>query len=314
MRAYAHTRLGPALMRICLAFDLLATDNVYQGDFDLSKGETRESTTAYGVSFLEQVRRTADKRYVCELVNQIYHTDPILSGRLIASNFEELPSRGEDADYYKKTRMPISLSTIEKKLNNGEFKNLSEVEGYFKRMISNAKEYFARSTEQYDDAERIRKALSNFMTKTNPAYHVRGYQALPAPFPDSDGAEGDEDNEDEEDENNEEPEEDKEDENEDDEEDEEEEEEEEPSSRRRTITLKRRGPGRPPASTPRRASTRGRDAPKTPAPTTKPDHQYENVPYKGLSFQGAQEKIMEELIRREDPGYAEPLIALLGYY
>ncbi|KAI6769582.1 hypothetical protein HG530_004211 [Fusarium avenaceum] len=124
------------------------------GDFDLSKGETRESTTAYGVSFLEQVRRTADK-----------------SGRLIASNFEELPSREEDADYYKKTRMPISISTIEKKLNNGEFKNLSEVEGYFKRMISNAKEYFARSTEQYDDAERIRKALSNFMTKTNPAYH-----------------------------------------------------------------------------------------------------------------------------------------------
>lgn len=300
-------------MRICLAFDLLATNNVYQGDFDLSKGETRESTTAYGVSFLEQVRRTADKRFVCELVNQIYHTDPILSGRLIASNFEELPSREEDADYYKKTRMPISISTIEKKLNNGEFKNLSEVEGYFKRMISNAKEYFARSTEQYDDAERIRKALSNFMTKTNPAYHVRGYQALPAPFPDSDGAEGDEDNEDEEDENDDEPEEDKEDENEDDGE-EEEEEEEEPSSRRRTITLKRRGPGRPPASTPRRASTRGRDAPKTPATTTKPDHQYENVPYKGLSFQGAQEKIMEELIRREDPGYVEPLVALFGVY
>ncbi|KAM0222756.1 hypothetical protein ACHAPA_001284 [Fusarium lateritium] len=250
------------------------------GDFDLSKGENRESTTAYGMSFLEQVRRTADK-----------------SGRLIASNFEELPSREEDADYYKKTRMPISLSTIEKKLNNGEFKNLSEVEGYFKRMISNAKEYFSRSTEQYDDAERIRKALSNFMTKTNPAYHVRGYQALPAPFPDSDAAEDDEDNEDEEEENEEDAEEDKED------DDEEEEEEEEPSSRRRTITLKRRGPGRPPASTPRRASTRGRDAPKTPAPTAKPDHQYENVPYKGLSFQGAQEKVMEELIRREDPGY-----------
>jgi hypothetical protein len=31
-------------------------------EFDLSKGETRESTTAYGLSFLEQMRRTADKR------------------------------------------------------------------------------------------------------------------------------------------------------------------------------------------------------------------------------------------------------------
>ncbi|KAF4995872.1 hypothetical protein FGRMN_4829 [Fusarium graminum] len=252
------------------------------GEFDLSKGETRESTTAYGMSFLEQVRRTADK-----------------SGRLVASYFEDLPSQKEDADYYEKTRMPISISIIEKKLNNGEFKNLSEVEGYFKRMISNAKEYFSRSTEQYDDAERIRKALSNFMTKTNPAYHVRGYQALPAPFPDEDGAEDDEDDEDAEEENEDEQEDDK-------DEDEEEEEEEEPSSRRRTITLKRRGPGRPPASTPRRASARGREPPKTPAPASKPDHQYEDVPYKGLSFQDAQEKIVEELVRREDPGYDGP--------
>jgi hypothetical protein len=31
-------------------------------DFDLSKGESPDSTTAYGLSFLEQIRRTADKK------------------------------------------------------------------------------------------------------------------------------------------------------------------------------------------------------------------------------------------------------------
>jgi hypothetical protein len=198
--------------------------------------------------------------------------------------------------------MPISISMIENKLNNGEFKNLSELEGYFKRMISNAKEFYSRSTPEFEDAERIRKALSNYMTKTNPAYEARGYQALPTPFPDEDGAEEDQDDdeaeEDGEDEDEEdEPEEDEE------KEDEEEEEEELPTSRRRTtITLKRRGPDRTPG---RRASTRGKETPKPAAPAAKPDHQYEDVPFKGLSFQQAQEKLVEEVIRREDPGYAQ---------
>ncbi|WKT39779.1 Bromodomain [Fusarium oxysporum f. sp. vasinfectum] len=206
------------------------------GDFDLSKGESRESTTTYGLSFLEHIRKTADK-----------------AGRLVATNFEELPPREENADYYEQTRMPISLSMIEQKLNDGEFENLSELEGYFKRMISNAKEFYPRSTEIFEDAERLRKAVSNYMTKKNPAYHVR--------------------------------------------------EEEAPSSRRRTITLKRRTPGRTPG---RRASTRGKETPKPAAPAAKPDHVYEDVPYKGLSFQQAQEKLIEELIRREDPGYDGP--------
>ncbi|KAF4457956.1 Protein polybromo-1 [Fusarium austroafricanum] len=253
------------------------------GDFDLAKGESRESTTAYGMSFLEHIRKTADK-----------------GGRLVATNFEDLPPREENAEYYKQTRMPISLSMIEQKLNDGEFENLSELEGYFKRMISNAKEYYPRSTEPFEDAERIRKALSNYMTKKNPAYHVRGYQAVPTPFPDEDAVEGDEN---ENGENSDENEDEREDENDDEDEEEEDEEEEEPSSRRRTITLKRRTPGR----TARRASTRGKETPSKPAaPTAKPDHQYEDVPYKGLSFQQAQEKIIEELIRREDPGYDGP--------
>lgn len=192
---------------------------------------------------------------------------------------------------------------IENKLNNGEFENLSELEGYFKRMISNAKEYYSRSDPEFDDAERIRKALSNYMTKTNPAYEARGYQVLPTPFPDEDGEDNQDDDEieengeEDEDDEAEEPEEDD-----DEKEDDEEEEEELPTSRRRTtITLKRRGPDRTPA---RRASTRGKETPKPAAPAAKPDHQYEDLPFKGLSFQQAQEKLVEEVIRREDPGYA----------
>jgi len=33
-------------------------------DYDLSQGESPESTTSYGLHFLDMIRRTKDKRYV----------------------------------------------------------------------------------------------------------------------------------------------------------------------------------------------------------------------------------------------------------
>ncbi|EGR47470.1 uncharacterized protein TRIREDRAFT_122628 [Trichoderma reesei QM6a] len=283
---------------------------VAQG-FDLSKGESRESTTAHGLVFLEQIRRTADK-----------------SGRLVATYFETLVPRESNPDYYKKTRLPISLETIEQKLLDGEFKTLAELESYFKRMIANAKEYYSRGSQIFEDAERVRKALSNYMTKTNPAYSNRSYQAIPTPLPPENEDEGEQDAEaeaeEEEGANNAEAEEDAEGEDAEGEEDapgededaegeEEPEEDQEPRSRRKAIILKR--------SRTRRSSNH--DNLPARSPPAKPDHQYENVPYKGLTFQQAQEKIVEELLRHKEPdyddAYFEPFInlpprALRDYY
>ncbi|RFU77620.1 polybromo-1 [Trichoderma arundinaceum] len=278
-------------------------------DFDLSKGESRESTTAHGLVFLEQIRRTADK-----------------SGRLVATYFEKLVPRESNPEYYKRTRLPISLETIEEKLNDGDFKSLAQLESYFKRMIANAKDFYSRGSQVFDDAERVRKALSNYMTKTNPAYSNRSYQAVPTPLPpesaddeDEEGEEGDEDEEEgDEDAEGEDAEEDEdaEGEDEDAEGEEEPEEDEEPRSRRKAIILKRRGPSRT-----RRSSNH--ESSRARSPPSRPDHQYENVPYKGLTFQQAQEKIVEELLRHQEPeyddAYFEPFInlpprALKDYY
>lgn len=192
--------------------------------------------------------------------------------------------------------MPISLGLVEERLNKGDFKNLAELESYFKRMIANAKEFYPRSSAVFDDAERVRKALSNYMTKTNPAYQTRGYQAVPTPLPPEVGQQvgeeeeaGDEDAEGEEQEQ---------DENEEDEveDEEEEEEDEEPASRRRSIILKPRG-------RPSRGSISQTDSPRRSKASARPDHEYHNVPFKGLNFQQAQEKIVEELLRWKEPEY-----------
>src|SRR2546429_9965293 len=39
-----------------------------------------------------------------------------------------------------------------------------------KRLISNAKSYNSKSSEIFSDAEKVRKMLSDFMRKNNPAY------------------------------------------------------------------------------------------------------------------------------------------------
>lgn len=65
------------------------------------------------------------------------------------------------------------------------YANLSLVESDVKRMVANAKQYNDDASSVYQDAERIRKLLSNFMTKHNPAYKDASYQALPTPIPDA---------------------------------------------------------------------------------------------------------------------------------
>ncbi|GKT43240.1 protein polybromo-1 [Colletotrichum spaethianum] len=146
--------------------------------YNLKEQETVESTTEYGHFFLDQIRRTADK-----------------NGRKVSGYFETLPDKDSNPDYYKKTRMPISLTMIEKKLNNGDFATLTELESYCKRMVSNAKEFYPRGSQLFEDAERVRKALSNFMTKYNPAYARGGYTAVPTPLP-ADGTTNDADEDD----------------------------------------------------------------------------------------------------------------------
>lgn len=105
------------------------------------------------------------------------------SGRLVATEFYSLPSKRALPDYYQITRMPIALDTVESKLKKKEFPNLSALESYLKRMCQNAKEYNQKGSQVSDDAERIRRAVSNFMVKNNPAYKVKGYVAQPTPFP-----------------------------------------------------------------------------------------------------------------------------------
>ena len=79
--------------------------------------------------------------------------------------------------------MPLSIHMIEQRLEARHYTNMEQLEGDLKRLVQNAKEYNDTRSEVFADAERIRKALSNFMPRHNPAYLNPDYKAVPTPIP-----------------------------------------------------------------------------------------------------------------------------------
>lgn len=254
---------------------------------DLSSGETAQSTTDFGLNMLETIRATTDK-----------------NGRAVAPIFEKLPSKTADPEYYKKVKLPLSLELLERKLKNLEYPNLSTLESDFKRLVQNAKEINPRTSEVFNDAERIRKAVSNLMVKTNPAYKSGNYQAFPTPLPASPGKDDGNDDDEEEEEEGEEGQEDESDapgEEDDadmadanaeaDEDDAEEEEEEEEEVEREPTPVKRGRRGR---------LSRSAAAPTPKASRSSSAQVIEQEGFKGLTFQQAQEKIIADTMQKTD--------------
>jgi hypothetical protein len=73
---------------------------------------------------------------------------------------------------------------VQAKLRRGEYSNLSALESDCKRMVANAKQFNDKGSLVYEDAERVRKTASNFMTRWNPAYKNPNYVAVATPLPD----------------------------------------------------------------------------------------------------------------------------------
>ncbi|KAL6712093.1 hypothetical protein ACN47E_003136 [Coniothyrium glycines] len=136
-----------------------------------ANSETVESTTISGLKFLDSLKAAKDK-----------------TGRPIADHFLSLPDKDELPEYYEHVKLPIALETIENKLNAGEYSNLAQVESDCKRLVNNAKSYNEKKSAVYEDAERLRKTASNWMTKNNPAYRDGNYVAVATPIPGEDSS------------------------------------------------------------------------------------------------------------------------------
>ncbi|KAL8825047.1 MAG: hypothetical protein Q9170_007949 [Blastenia crenularia] len=129
--------------------------------------ETVETTTETGLRCLERIKNARDKKEWP-----------------IATHFLALPDKAKNKKYYQEIGLPISLDIIEAKLKNHEYPTVTTVESDLRRMIFNAKSYNDKASQLFSDAEKIRKAVSNFMVENNPAYQTADYKPFPTPVPD----------------------------------------------------------------------------------------------------------------------------------
>ncbi|KAK3073870.1 hypothetical protein LTR53_004169 [Teratosphaeriaceae sp. CCFEE 6253] len=106
----------------------------------------------------------------------------------IAEQFLTLPPRDELPDYYEITQLPVAFDTIEAKLNRDAYPTVTTLESDLRRMVQNAKDYNAPKSDIYEDAERIRKLVFNFMKQHNSQYaQDPDYTSFPTPIPHTNG-------------------------------------------------------------------------------------------------------------------------------
>lgn len=85
-------------------------------------------------------------------------------------------------------KLPTALSTIESKLHRNAYPTITTLESDLKRMVQNAKDYNAPKSDIFEDAERIRKLVYNFMKQHNPQYKTDpNYVSFPTPILQTDG-------------------------------------------------------------------------------------------------------------------------------
>lgn len=79
--------------------------------------------------------------------------------------------------------MPLALDVIENKIRNNQYPTISAIEADFRRMVLNAKEYNQAKSDIFEDAERIRKLVYNFMKIHNPAHKDPNYRVEATEIP-----------------------------------------------------------------------------------------------------------------------------------
>ncbi|TKA23010.1 hypothetical protein B0A50_07228 [Salinomyces thailandicus] len=122
-----------------------------------------------------------------QLLKQL-HKAQDKTGRSITTAFLDLPPRDEIPDYYQVIKLPTALSTIESKLHRNAYPTITTLESDLKRMVQNAKDYNAPKSDIFEDAERIRKLVYNFMKQHNPQYKTDpNYVSFPTPILQTDG-------------------------------------------------------------------------------------------------------------------------------
>ncbi|XP_071489569.1 uncharacterized protein [Diadema antillarum] len=93
------------------------------------------------------------------------------SGQSLAIPFMNLPSKKRNPDYYKRISEPVDLSTIEKNLMTGHYKNVEAFDSDFLKVFKNAEKYNGKRSVLGKDSAVLRKVY--YQAKAQATSHIQ---------------------------------------------------------------------------------------------------------------------------------------------
>ncbi|KAG2219089.1 hypothetical protein INT45_005820, partial [Circinella minor] len=90
------------------------------------------------------------------------YPDPDEPEYILSTLFLQLPSKRQYPDYYEVIKNPIALSNIKTKIDQKEYKSVSELKADIDLMVSNAKRYNIKESQVYQDAVKIHKLVKRW--------------------------------------------------------------------------------------------------------------------------------------------------------
>lgn len=73
-------------------------------------------------------------------------------GSLLCDAFIRVPKRRQEPGYYEVVTNPIDLLKVQQKLKTDEYEDVDDLQGDIELMVSNAKAFYKRSSQEYRDA------------------------------------------------------------------------------------------------------------------------------------------------------------------
>nr|XP_034305706.1 protein polybromo-1 isoform X10 [Crassostrea gigas] len=89
---------------------------------------------------------------ICQELYETIKTYKGEDGRLVCETFIRVPQRRAAADYYEVVATPIDLRKIQQKLKMEEYEDIDQLTTDVELLVSNAKLYYKKSTQEYKDA------------------------------------------------------------------------------------------------------------------------------------------------------------------
>ena len=125
------------------------------------------------------------------VLDRVWHAKASSGEYALSGIFRQLPTRAELPDYYQKIARPMDLVTVKKKVADGEYPSLKELEADITLMLANAQKYDDLESRFFLDAPELQGVLKQaLLDELNGKFSDKFSDQSPGKFSDGEDTDG----------------------------------------------------------------------------------------------------------------------------